>query len=583
VFVHGPGGIGKTSLVTGTLASLPRKPVMIDGRQVEPTVSGALAALGTALGVPAPASAVAAARAIADAGADLLVIDSFERLNLLDGWVRNELASALPASVTLVLVGRRGPNVAWRTAPGWRSLLAELVVGPMTAEDVDLLLAAHGAAGVDAERIRSFARGHPLAVVIVAEALAGRPGLVLESGAPADAVEELFSVLLDDLPAQDRATVEAVSVLRRVTVPLLAAVVDGQDVEEAWQTLRRLPFTTTTAAGLELSGVAAPVLLEALELRDPLRVRGLRASAARAIVDSLAVGLDWQSTADLLHLVQNPLIRNAYAPPGMLQHPVERARAEDRDEIVAIAQRFTGDDSAQLTARWWTMQREAFSVVRAADGGVAGFSVTATLGDPTDLPPEDPAIQAVAHQLLRDPMPAEARAVVFRWALGSRHGEQSTPEVAALVVDLKRTYLELRATLRRVYTVVADWPAAAPVLQVMGFDSLEEVFVGDRPFVLACLDFGPGGVDAWIGQHVLAEQLAPPAATADRPSVLTLTAREQEVLALLAEGMTNAQLAQTLFISERTANRHISNIFSKLGVHNRTQAARAWVAAGLPG
>jgi DNA-binding NarL/FixJ family response regulator len=65
--------------------------------------------------------------------------------------------------------------------------------------------------------------------------------------------------------------------------------------------------------------------------------------------------------------------------------------------------------------------------------------------------------------------------------------------------------------------------------------------------------------------------------------LFTLTAREQEVLSLVAEGMTNTQLAQTLFISERTANRHISNIFTKLGVHNRTQAARVAVDGGLVG
>lgn len=605
VFVHGPGGIGKTALVTDTLAGLPVKSVVLDGRQVEPTVPGALAALGAALGVAPPSSAASAAGELADAGTDVLVIDSFERLNLLDGWVRNELAGALPASVTVLLVGRRGPNVAWRTAPGWRTLLAELVVGPMNAPDVDRLLAAHGARGDDAQRIRAFARGHPLAVVVAAEALARRPGLPLGSGAPADVVEELFAVILDDLPPQERATVEAVSVLRRVTLPLLAAVVDGDDVEEAWRTLRRLPFTATTGAGLELSGVAAPVLLEALELRDPLRVRGLRARAARATLDSLAGGADWQSTADLLHLVQNPLIRNAYAPPGMLQHPVERARAEDQDEIVAIARRFTGDDSARLAECWWQARPEAFSVVRGGHGEVAGFSAVTTVDGLSDELPGDPVVPAVAGHLSRDPMASGAGAVLFRWALGGSHGEQPSPEVAALVVDLKRTYLELRATLRRVYTVVADWTAAAPVLGVMGFDPLEEVRVGDRGFVLARLDFGPGGVDAWIGRHVLAEQTAPNAATAppdraqagsgrsgipepsrpasDRPSLLTLTAREREVLALLAEGMTNAQLAQALFISERTANRHVSNIYIKLGVHNRTQAARAAVAAGLAG
>src|SRR4051794_5330830 len=114
VFVHGPGGIGKTTLVTGTLASLPLNFVSLDGRRMEPTVPGALAALGAAIGGPTPSSAAAAAEQIAAAGVDVLVIDSFERLNLLDGWIRNELTGAFPATATTVLVGRRGPNVAWR-------------------------------------------------------------------------------------------------------------------------------------------------------------------------------------------------------------------------------------------------------------------------------------------------------------------------------------------------------------------------------------------------------------------------------------------------------------------------------------
>src|SRR5947209_8738283 len=379
----------------------------------------------------------------------------------------------------------------------------------MTGPEVDQRLAGPGARGEEAERYRAFAGGQPLAVVAAAEALARHPGLPLGSGAPAEVVEELFALFLDDLPPQERATVEAVSILRRVTVPLLAAVDDGHDVEESWRMLRRLPFTTTTAAGLELSGVAAPVLLEALELRDPVRVRSLRARAARAVLDSLTGGPDWESTADLLHLVQNPVIRNAYAPPGMLQHPAEQARSEDHDEIVTIARRFAGEQSARLAERWWRARRDTFAVVRGADGGVAGFSVTAAVGDRAGSPGEDPLVQAVAAHLRNDPMPPGTGAVLFRWALGRRHGERPTPEVATLVTDLKRTYLQLRASLRRVYTVVADWSASAPVLRVMGFDLLTEVAVGNRLFALACLDFGPGGVDAWIGGHVLAEHAGP--------------------------------------------------------------------------
>jgi DNA-binding CsgD family transcriptional regulator len=272
----------------------------------------------------------------------------------------------------------------------------------------------------------------------------------------------------------------------------------------------------------------------------------------------------------------------------MLPHAVEQARSEDHDQILAIARRFTGEPSARFAERWWQTHRGAFFVVRAADGGVAAFSVVATVSERDGAARDDPLVAAVVDHLRNDPMPLGADAVLFRWALGRRHGERPTPELAALVTDLKRTYLQLRASLRRVYTVVADWPAGAPVLRVMGFDLLADVGVGDRRFALACLDFGPGGVDAWIGRHVLAEQAGPVSAQpprggapADRPAVFSLTAREQEVLGLLAEGMTNAQLAEALFISERTANRHVSNIFLKLGVHNRTQAARAAVAAGI--
>jgi DNA-binding CsgD family transcriptional regulator len=593
VFVHGPGGIGKTTLVTGTVASLPRNVVSLDGRRTEPTAPGALTALGAAVGGRVPLSATSAGEQLATAGVDLLVIDHFERLNLLDGWVRNELIGALPGTVTTLLVGRRGPNVAWRTAPGWRTLLGELEVGPLTSEDVDRLLAAHGVRGEDALRIRAFAQGHPLAVVAAADALTGKPGLILGSGAPAEVVEDLFAVMVDDLAPRERTVAEAASVLRRVTLPLLAAVTDEPDVEESWRALRGLPFTVTTAAGVELSGVAAPVLLEALELRDPARVRMLRARAARVILDALDQGPDWENTADLLHLVQNPLIRNASAPPGQLQHAAEQARSEDRDEIVAIAQSFGGQESGWLAESWWRASRDTFTVVRAADGSVAAFSVIATVDAAIGSVGEDPLVSAIADHLRDEPMPPGASAVVFRWALGRRYGGRPTPEVATLVVDLKRTYLQLRAVLRRVYTVSIDWPTAAPVLRVMGFDVVTALTLGDTQVVLACLDFGPGGVDGWIGRHVLAEQTSPvpPPALgardnedrADRPPLFSLTAREQEVLVLLAEGMTNVQLAEALFISERTANRHVSNIFTKLGVHNRTQAARVAMDAGLAG
>jgi DNA-binding NarL/FixJ family response regulator len=52
-----------------------------------------------------------------------------------------------------------------------------------------------------------------------------------------------------------------------------------------------------------------------------------------------------------------------------------------------------------------------------------------------------------------------------------------------------------------------------------------------------------------------------------------LTAREVEVLRLVAAGHTNPQIAATLFLSEKTVARHLSNIFGKIDVSSRTAAA----------
>ena len=55
----------------------------------------------------------------------------------------------------------------------------------------------------------------------------------------------------------------------------------------------------------------------------------------------------------------------------------------------------------------------------------------------------------------------------------------------------------------------------------------------------------------------------------------SLSEREAQVLRLLAAGKTNRNIGEALFISEKTVARHVSNIFDKLGVSSRTEAA-AW-------
>ncbi len=79
----------------------------------------------------------------------------------------------------------------------------------------------------------------------------------------------------------------------------------------------------------------------------------------------------------------------------------------------------------------------------------------------------------------------------------------------------------------------------------------------------------------------VSRQLARAFSAPGRVSLDTLTAREHEVLVLIAAGLSNREIAHRLSISERTARTHVSSILDKLGLRSRTQAALHAIQQGL--
>ena len=86
---------------------------------------------------------------------------------------------------------------------------------------------------------------------------------------------------------------------------------------------------------------------------------------------------------------------------------------------------------------------------------------------------------------------------------------------------------------------------------------------------------------AEVGRELGAKPLLDEIGGVDTGGAGALTSRETEVLALLAEGRTNRQLARELYISEKTVSVHVSNILAKLGVRSRTEAAAVARRDGL--
>lgn len=81
--------------------------------------------------------------------------------------------------------------------------------------------------------------------------------------------------------------------------------------------------------------------------------------------------------------------------------------------------------------------------------------------------------------------------------------------------------------------------------------------------------------------RMLMEQVARPANPKHAPPVEPLTARELDVIRLVAHGLSNHSISQELVISEKTVKTHISNILSKLHLEDRTQLAIHAIKQGL--
>ena len=117
LFLHGPGGIGKSSLLDLIAESVSHDGatvVRLDGAVLALTPEAVLSKLADSLEVPVELGAITC-----PSGRLVLLIDDYERLAPLDGWVQTALLPRLPASALTVIAARNPPDPAWRSDSSW--------------------------------------------------------------------------------------------------------------------------------------------------------------------------------------------------------------------------------------------------------------------------------------------------------------------------------------------------------------------------------------------------------------------------------------------------------------------------------
>ena len=96
--------------------------------------------------------------------------------------------------------------------------------------------------------------------------------------------------------------------------------------------------------------------------------------------------------------------------------------------------------------------------------------------------------------------------------------------------------------------------------------------IGGNDLVDAVRTVGRGGslLDPGVTAQVLQRLRTPPR---EDPALASLTDQERRILELIAEGLTNRQIAERMFLAEKTVKNYVSSLLAKLGLERRTQAA----------
>jgi DNA-binding NarL/FixJ family response regulator len=180
-----------------------------------------------------------------------------------------------------------------------------------------------------------------------------------------------------------------------------------------------------------------------------------------------------------------------------------------------------------------------------------------------------------------------------------RLAEAQQPDV--ILMDLRMPELDgiaatgqlcerLPAARVLVLTTYADADTIVPALQAGALGYLTKDASAEQiETAIRAVHAGQTHLDPAVQERLVAAVISRPPAPADPGNLVPgdrkppdgLTIREAEVLSLLASGLSNAEIAQRLYLSHATVKTHINRIFAKTGVRDRAQAVRYAYQHGL--
>lgn len=520
LYVFGPGGVGKTTLLSafaGAARDAAVPVALLDARNVEPSPEAFLVAVrqtlaaGSATPLPPnpaagddPAASDDPLAALGN-GRRVLLVDTYENLEPLDDYLRDTFLPRLSDNTLVVLAGRVPPAPGWRGDLGWQNMVRTVSLRNLAPAESRAFLEQRAVPAAQHPAVLDFTHGHPLALSLVADlfdqkatpgnATPGDTTAIHEHGAPIadlrtfvpraapDVIQTLVERFVRDVPGPaHRAALEVCALVRLTTEDLLArmlreadepgllaAVADGARALFDW--LGRLGFIERGWRGLFPHDLAREALLADLRWRNPERYATLHARARDFYSGrhKETTGAEQQRVLfDFMFLHRDSqVVRSAFAwhdNAGLVTD--ETLRATDTNALAAMTARHEGDESARLLRFWLGQQPQNALVFRdTEEGEPAGFALLLSLSEAEAVERDaDPATRAAWDYLQKHAAPLRPgeAATHFRFWMARETYQAVSPVQSLVIVNIVRRCLTISG-LAYTFFPVADPDLWAPL------------------------------------------------------------------------------------------------------------------------
>lgn len=634
--LYGTGGVGKSMLLDTFRRQANRRGaafLLLDSREFSRTGDDLCrrlllqlpAALGAGGGEEEPLDALRAGlNRMAQHRRVVVALDTYEDMTGLDEWVRERFLSDLAPGILVILAGRHPLKGPWLVSPAWRARVLWLAVGHLTRQDVtDYARRCGLAEEAQAERLWERTRGHALSLslAVSTELLAGN-GPLTDAGWST----ELASSWLKEVPDEElRHLVEAASMLKAFNQEVVAYVMERDVRTDAFERLVNLSFVRKIDRGWILHDLMRESIRGLLKERTPGRFGKLTERCVRyyASVIKEARGqrdVAWE-VAELFGYIGDALIRAHLNTPGETEwtwepltaanlgegteylkrrrreaKPVSRSGVDPmtgaRLELTLSAEELLytieGLDLEELLG----LGQPSVMLMRGQDGSVHGLSAIV------------PMNRGTLRYLERNPFSGpyiRSLSASERNRLDVPESEQAGWFIRSIDIGDWTDSVLLKEAASQMYNYMCSGKlffASPPPLPMfrdshlgLGFEEVPGVvhcsYDGKTPTPTFVLDTRGEKLDAFL-TAMLNRIGARPDKAPEEASAATegtaqgdpfvgrgLTEREREVALCIMEGCSNPEIASRLFISVVTVKKHLSSVYAKMEVKNRSQLIKA--------